>query len=71
MLLRVVESCSIFSCTTANTDIRTPNIIGPTMLGVVASVCTSFLLMSLATELRLGATLRSLAFANYFMYLYA
>ena len=31
----------------------------------------SLLLMSLATELRLGATLRSLAFANYFMYLYA
>ena len=56
MLLRVVESCSIFSCTTANTDTRTPNIVGPTMLGVVSSVCTSFLLMSLATELRLGAT---------------
>jgi len=71
MLFRVVGSCSILSCTTANTNTTNPNIVGATMLGVVASVCTSFLLMSLATELRLGATLRSLAFANYFMYLYA
>ena len=38
-LLHVVGSCCIRLHTTANTDATIPNIIGPTMLGIVASVC--------------------------------
>ena len=37
----IVESFFVRFHTTANTDATTPNILGPTMLGVVASVCTS------------------------------
>ena len=33
-------SCCIRWQTTANMDTTTPNIVGATMLGVVASVCT-------------------------------
>ena len=41
MLLRVVwNSCSSFHTTAANTNATTPSILGPKMLGVVASVCT-------------------------------
>ena len=36
----IVGSCCIRLHTTANTDATTPNIVGPTMLGVVTSVCT-------------------------------
>ena len=36
----IVESCCIHLHTTANMDATTPNIVGATMLGVVASVCT-------------------------------
>ena len=36
----VVGSCCIRLHTTANTHATTPNIVGATMLGVVASVCT-------------------------------
>ena len=36
----IVGSCCIRLHTTANTHATTPNIIGATMLGVVASVCT-------------------------------
>ena len=36
----IVESCCIRLHTTANTHATTPNIVGATMLGVVASVCT-------------------------------
>ena len=36
----LVGSCCIHLHTTANTHATTPNIAGPTMLGVVASVCT-------------------------------
>ena len=36
----IVGSCCIRLHTTANTDATTPNIVGATMLGVVASVCT-------------------------------
>ena len=36
----IVGSCCIRLQTTANTDATTPNILGATMLGVVASVCT-------------------------------
>ena len=35
-----VGSCCIRLHTTTNTDATTPNIVGATMLGVVASVCT-------------------------------
>ena len=39
--LNNAESCCIRLHTTANTDATTPNIVAPTMLGVVAaSVCT-------------------------------
>ena len=34
-------SCCIRLHTTANTDATTPNVVGPTMLGVLTSVCTS------------------------------
>ena len=37
---KIVESCCIRLRTTANTHATTPNIVGATMLGVVASVCT-------------------------------
>ena len=36
----IVGSCCIRLHTTANTNATTPNIVGPTLLGVVASVCT-------------------------------
>ena len=36
----IVGSCCIRLHTTANTRATTPNIVGATMLGVVASVCT-------------------------------
>ena len=36
----IVGSCCIRLQTTANTHATTPNIVGATMLGVVASVCT-------------------------------
>ena len=36
----IVGSCCIRLHTTANTHATTPNIVGATMLGVVASVCT-------------------------------
>ena len=36
----IVGSCCIRLHTTANTDATTPNTVRPTMLGVVASVCT-------------------------------
>ena len=36
----IVRSCCVHLYTTANTDERSPNIVGATMLGVVASVCT-------------------------------
>ena len=36
----IVGSCCIRLHTTANTDATTANIVGPRMLGVVASVCT-------------------------------
>ena len=36
----IVGSCCIRLQTTANTHATTPNILGATMLGVVASVCT-------------------------------
>ena len=36
----IVGSCCNRLQTTANTDAATPNIVGATMLGVVASVCT-------------------------------
>ena len=36
----IVGSCCIRLHTTANTHATTPNIVEPTMLGVVASVCT-------------------------------
>ena len=36
----IVGSCCIRLHTTANTHATTPNIVVPTMLGVVASVCT-------------------------------
>ena len=36
----IVESCCIRLHSTGNTDAATPNIVGPTMLGVVVSVCT-------------------------------
>ena len=36
----IVESCCIRLHTTANTGATTPNIVGPTVLGVVVSVCT-------------------------------
>ena len=39
----MVGNCCIRLHTTANTDATTLNIVGPTMLGVVASVCTCFL----------------------------
>ena len=39
----IVGSCRFRLHTTANTDATTLNIVGPTMLGVVASVCTCFL----------------------------
>ena len=35
-----VGNCCIRLRTTANTDVTTPNIVGPTVLEVVASVCT-------------------------------
>ena len=38
--LNIVGSCCILLHTTANTHATTPNIVGATMLGVVASVCT-------------------------------
>ena len=38
----IVGSCCIRLHTTANTHATTPNILGATMLGVVASVCTQF-----------------------------
>ena len=37
---KLVGSCCIRLHTTANTHATTPNIVGATMLGVVASVCT-------------------------------
>ena len=37
---KLVGSCCIRLHTTANTQATTPNIVAPTMLGVVASVCT-------------------------------
>ena len=37
---KLVRSCSIRLHTTANTHATTPNIVGATMLGVVAPVCT-------------------------------
>ena len=37
---KLVGSCCIRLHTTANTNATTPNIVGATMLGVVASVCT-------------------------------
>ena len=37
----IVRSCCIRLHNTANTHATTPNIVGATMLGVVASVCTS------------------------------
>ena len=40
MLLRVVMNSCIRLHATAHTDGTTPNIVGPTMSGVVASVCT-------------------------------
>ena len=40
MLFRVVGSCYTRLRTTANTDATTPNVVGPTMLGVIAPVCT-------------------------------
>ena len=36
----IVGSCCIPFHTTANTDVTTPNIVGPTMLEVVTPVCT-------------------------------
>ena len=36
---KIVGSCSIRLHTTANTRATTPNIVGATMLGVVASIC--------------------------------
>ena len=39
-LLHVVPCCCIRLHITANTDATTLNIVGPTMLGVIASVCT-------------------------------
>ena len=39
----IVGSCCIRSHTTANTHVTTPNIVGATMLGVVASVCTQLI----------------------------
>ena len=39
---KIVGSCCIRLQTTANTHATTPNILGATMLGVVASVCTQF-----------------------------
>ena len=38
--LNIVGSCCIRLQTTANTNATTPKIVGATMLGVVASVCT-------------------------------
>ena len=38
--LNIVGSCCISLHTTANTHARTPKIVGATLLGVVASVCT-------------------------------
>ena len=40
LLLRFVGSCCISLHSTTNTDATTSNILGPTILGVVASVCT-------------------------------
>ena len=37
---KIVGSCCIRLHTTANTQATTPNIVGATMLGVVAPVCT-------------------------------
>ena len=37
---KTVWSCCIRLHTTASTDATTPNIVGPTLFGVVASVCT-------------------------------
>ena len=42
----IVGSCCIRLDTTANTHATTPNIVGATMLGVVASVCTQSYLWS-------------------------
>ena len=39
-LLHVVGSCCIRFHTTTNTDATTLNILGPTILGFVASVCS-------------------------------
>ena len=41
-VLHIVGSCCIRLHTTANTEAKTPNIVDPTMLGVVASVCTCY-----------------------------
>ena len=35
----IIGSCYIRLHINVNTDVTTPNIVGPTMLGVVASVC--------------------------------
>ena len=41
---KIVGSCYICLHTTANTDATTRNIVGPITLGVVASVCTCWIL---------------------------
>ena len=44
---KIVGSCCIRLYTTAKTHAATPNIVGATMLGVVASVCTQPKIMTL------------------------
>ena len=49
----IIGSCCVRLHTTANTDATTSNIVGPTMLGVVASVYTSPLVLGLQILARL------------------
>ena len=52
-----VGSCCIRLHTTANMDATTPNIVGATMLGVVASVCMQPNTQTAVTNIRLTNTL--------------
>ena len=51
---KIVGSCCICLHTLANTDATTPNIVGPIMLGVFASVCSCWILHIQPTFTRFG-----------------